>query len=277
MLDQTLEGQGIAHGAEAAHHPNRSVRQQRPMPKALTGMGVAQMQLHVGQCNAQQSITQRNRGVGVSAGIDQDPLAGSHRLMNALHQCPLKIALETVQGDPLFCRFIPKTILDGTQASMPIDPWFPLAQQVEIGSVQDVNRLCHGEGSCAGSSGKASHSRAREQDEMQVFVNGDPFEIQDDASVGALGDALSHLLRGFGGAEGQDGHLAAVALLGLDRLFHSDLVVEGGHVLERARVEAARARVDLGLGVGRGDALDAGDDLHGGLINRGKGPENGQA
>ena len=56
--------------------------------------------------------------------------------MNALHQCPFKIALEAVQGDPLLCRFIPKTILDGTQASMPIDPWFPLAQQVEVGSVQ---------------------------------------------------------------------------------------------------------------------------------------------
>ena len=73
---KTLQGQAIAHSSESAHHANRSVRQQGPMPKALTGMGIAQVKLHVGQCNTQQGIPQRNRGVGVSPGIDQDSLAG---------------------------------------------------------------------------------------------------------------------------------------------------------------------------------------------------------
>ena len=54
-----------------------------------------------------------------------------------------------------------------------------------------------------------------------------------------------------------------MTLLGLDRLLDRDLVIEGRHVLERARVEARRVCADLGLSVGRGDSLDAGDDLHG--------------
>ena len=52
------------------------------MSKRLPGMGVAEVQLHVGNRYPQQSIPQRNGGVGECAGIDQDPLARPNGLMD---------------------------------------------------------------------------------------------------------------------------------------------------------------------------------------------------
>ena len=48
MVQQPLQGEGVALRSETAHHSNSTGRQKRLMAKGFTGMGVAQMQLHVG-------------------------------------------------------------------------------------------------------------------------------------------------------------------------------------------------------------------------------------
>jgi hypothetical protein len=58
-------------------------------------------------------------------------------------------------------------------------------------------------------------------------------------------------------------------LLGLQRGFHGDLVIERGHVLPAGLVEGLAIRTDLGHGLGSGNTLDGGNDVHrGDLVAR---------
>ena len=48
MVQQPLQGKGIALRSEPAHDANGPGGHKRLMAKGFTGMGIAQMQLHVG-------------------------------------------------------------------------------------------------------------------------------------------------------------------------------------------------------------------------------------
>ena len=106
------------------------------MTEIFAGMGVAEMQLHKGNRHAKQCIPECNGGVGVRAGIDQDSLAQPHGLMDAFHEGPFEVALETIQFSPLSLGLLSKSLFDRCQFSVSVDPWLPLSQQIEVGSVQ---------------------------------------------------------------------------------------------------------------------------------------------
>ena len=82
------------------------------MSKRLPGMGVAEVQLHVGNRYPQQSIPQRNGGVGECAGIDQDPLARPNGLMDPFHKSPFEVALEALQHRPRGSGLLPQAVFD---------------------------------------------------------------------------------------------------------------------------------------------------------------------
>ena len=135
-MQQPLQGQAVAPGTETHHHTDGPIGEQGAMAKGFPGMGVAEMQLHIGDRNPQQGIPQSDRGVGMSPGIDQDALAPPHGLVNLLHQGPLEIALKAIQGHVGRLRFGLQVLLDRRQGAASIDSRLPLAQQIQIGSVQ---------------------------------------------------------------------------------------------------------------------------------------------
>ena len=106
------------------------------MPERFPGMGVAQMQLHIGDRDTQQRIPQSNRCMRQSTGIDQDPLRLAHGLVNAVNQGSFEIALETIQNGSSLLGLSTQLCLDGGKGVLAIDPRLPLAQQIEIGAVQ---------------------------------------------------------------------------------------------------------------------------------------------
>ena len=57
MTDQPLERQRIAHGSKAGDHTHGTVREMGTMAERFTGMGVAEVQFHVGNRNPKQSIS----------------------------------------------------------------------------------------------------------------------------------------------------------------------------------------------------------------------------
>ena len=74
------------------------------MSKLLSGMGVAQMQLDIGNRDTSERITKSHRCMGVSPGVDQDSLGVPHGSVNPLHQSPFEVALETLQVASLTLR-----------------------------------------------------------------------------------------------------------------------------------------------------------------------------
>ena len=106
------------------------------MPERFPGMGVAQMQLDVGDRDAKQRIPECNRGMRQRTGIDQNSLGLAHGLMNAVDQGPFEIALEAIQNGSSLLRFSTQPCLDAGEGVVAIDPRLPLAQQIEIGAVQ---------------------------------------------------------------------------------------------------------------------------------------------
>ena len=111
------------------------------MAEGFPGVGVAEVHLHEGQGHRQHGITDRHRGVGVGGGVDQDPVAGrapglAARLLDAVHQAPLVVALEAGELHPQRRGLLFQGGIDGRQGAAAIEARLPLAEQVEVGAME---------------------------------------------------------------------------------------------------------------------------------------------
>ena len=66
----------------------------------------------------------------------RDPLARPNGLMDPFHKSPFEVALEALQHRPRGSGLLPQAVFDRCQRSTAVDPWLTLAQQIEVGSVQ---------------------------------------------------------------------------------------------------------------------------------------------
>ena len=97
MAEQSAQGKAVASGSEAADHTHSALSQKRVMAELFTGMGVAEVQFHIGDRDTSQGITDGDGRVGVGPGVDLDSIAAAHGLVNPVHQSTFEIALKAVQ------------------------------------------------------------------------------------------------------------------------------------------------------------------------------------
>ncbi len=93
-MNQRLQPQPIALSPKAANLPDRDRRNIRMMPKRFTLMNIAQMYLNRREGSGGDRISDRDAGMRVGSGIDQDAVMLSDRGMNRIDQSTLMIRLK---------------------------------------------------------------------------------------------------------------------------------------------------------------------------------------
>src|SRR4029453_9976785 len=93
---------------------------------------------------SQQRIEQRDRSVGEGAGIDNHPRALRSRLLDPPHELPFMVSLAKCDPESQCCRLALASNAQIVEGFPAVNLGFPGPKQVEIGTVQHVNRLGHG-------------------------------------------------------------------------------------------------------------------------------------
>ena len=136
---------------------------------------------------------QRDRGMRIGAGIQDQTARLAGGFLHPVDQLAFAIGLAELQR--FFARFLAQARFDVCERVMPVDFWLTCAQQVEIWSVKDINRLRHGS-RLRVFPGQSKPLILRGERQMKVFVNGDEFEIEDGASLSDLVAKLTDDPRG---------------------------------------------------------------------------------
>ncbi len=130
-------GEFVADGSEARDAADGKVGQERVVTERLARMHVRQVQLDEWQRHPGEGIAQRHAGVRECAGVDDDEIdAVTARRVDAADQFMLRVALEGRQPGAEARRQLRAAGHDGFERVPPIDLRFPLAKQVQIGSIQ---------------------------------------------------------------------------------------------------------------------------------------------
>ena len=114
------------------------------LSERLAGVDVGQVHFHERQIHRHQGIAQGDAGVGVGTRVDDD---GVHcldrRLLDAVHQGAFVVGLEAGQAVTKDHRLAGQRRLDGGEALVAVNPRLPVAEQVEIGTV-DQQQVAQG-------------------------------------------------------------------------------------------------------------------------------------
>lgn len=139
---QGFYGEGVGAQAEAGNGAQAGGRQERRMADGLARGDVADVHLDDGQRERADAVGQGQARVGVGARVERDALrAVGARGLQAVDQRAFRVALVVRQLHVrIACAERGEALLHVLRA---VDRGFALAQQVQVGAVQDEYLLLH--------------------------------------------------------------------------------------------------------------------------------------
>src|SRR5271155_277951 len=137
----------VAVNTEAGKRCESGHRGEGVMTETLARVNVAHMHLDGRDFHRDQCIVQRNRGVRIAAGIDDDPcgLVGM-RLVDEIDQLAFAVGLPAIGLEAELRGRLGAKLLDIGELGMAIGLGLARSQQIEVRAVEHVNRI----GSCSG-------------------------------------------------------------------------------------------------------------------------------
>src|SRR6201991_2093905 len=137
-VERELECVQIAFPAETANDPFGEIGEIRMVPERLAAMHVRQVNLDERDTNACQRVPNRDAGMGVRSGVDQDEIGLLvPRGMDAIDEPAFMIALKRREFDAGVRRAVRQRLIDLRQGHTAINLRFPGAEKVEVGAVQN--------------------------------------------------------------------------------------------------------------------------------------------
>lgn len=94
------------------------------------------MDLHCWQADGADGVPQGNTGVGITAGVDDDPVGPIQRILNCVDECAFMVGLIGTNGGAESLGLGYDFGVDFRQGLAPIDARLSDAQQVKVGTVQ---------------------------------------------------------------------------------------------------------------------------------------------
>ncbi len=138
MHYQTTQSQLIAGYAETTDLAYRHRADIRMMTKGFAGMHIREMDLHGRNGDRRQGISQRDAGMGQTAGIDENPGNTSVASgVNPIDQLAFVVGLKGIYSDPQFPRQKVQALVHILQRVPAIDFGFTGTEQIEIGTMQN--------------------------------------------------------------------------------------------------------------------------------------------
>ena len=130
-------GHRIAIDAEPHNHAVSSGRDIGVVPKHLALVHVGNVHLDHRAVEGVKRIKDRDGGVGIGTGVDDDPGVGCARLVDPVDQLALVIGLLHPDGDIACCGAA--QVGHVIQCCMAVYIWLALAKQVQVRAVEDKN------------------------------------------------------------------------------------------------------------------------------------------
>src|SRR5260370_5475468 len=144
---KAVDREPVAVDAEAAKRSEGGFGGEGMMPETLASVNVADVHFDGWNFHRDQRVVQRDRGVGIAAGIDDDAhsLAGM-RLVDEIDQLALAIGLPAIGLEAELRRGLRAQFLDIGELCMAVGLGFASPQHVEVRTVEHINRRCRGLG-----------------------------------------------------------------------------------------------------------------------------------
>ncbi len=120
----------------------------------------------------------------VGTGIEDQNAGDLRRLLNPVNQLAFRIGL--AKSDLHIWRSILHALVDILQRLVTIYLRLTCAEQVEIWAVQDKNLLCHYQKVLRRNAQEGKSVTSKGERQMQIFVNGDPRQLEAGMTVREL-------------------------------------------------------------------------------------------
>src|SRR5215207_9472232 len=143
--DHGIEPERVAHRPEPADHAGADRGDHGFVPEGLARITVRDVHFYGDRAAAADRIPQGERGVRVGAGVDDDAGALETGLLDPPHELALVVGLAEGQLDGGFACPLAHAALDFIEGRRTIDRRLAPAEQVEVRTVEDVNRGHRGE------------------------------------------------------------------------------------------------------------------------------------
>ena len=107
------------------------------MAELLPLVDVGDVDLHTGHVHRLQRVQNGHAVMGIGAGIHHDALIYPVGLLDGVHDGPFVVGLEAVHLHPVFPAEGFQVLAERGIAVFSIDSRLPLAQQIQVGAVDD--------------------------------------------------------------------------------------------------------------------------------------------
>ena len=139
MGHEGMEAQPIAVGPKTGNLTDRHGGNVGVVAEGLPLVDIAEVDFHKGQVDGGDRIPNANAGVGIGGGVHDNAVKFSPGILDPINQNPFMVRLASLNGHAQASRLPLQSLVDIREGDNPINPRFALAQQVEIGTVEDKN------------------------------------------------------------------------------------------------------------------------------------------
>src|SRR6266446_2254079 len=132
--------EAVALGAKAHDTAVRHVGNRRMMPERLAPVHVRQMNFDHRDFDGQNRVANRNAGMCVRAGVQQQYVALAARILDSIHDRALAVGLERLDFHFKFASQLLKFLVDIGEAGMTVNVRLSFSEQIQVGSMHDQHR-----------------------------------------------------------------------------------------------------------------------------------------
>jgi len=138
---KAVDGKPVAVDAEAAQRSEGGHGGEGMMPKILASVNIADVHFDRGDLHRDQRVMQRDRCMGIAAGIDDDSgRLVRLRLVDEINQLALAVGLPAIGLQAEFGGGLHAQFLDIGERCVAVGFGLAGAQQIEVGTVEHINR-----------------------------------------------------------------------------------------------------------------------------------------
>lgn len=136
--------QNVAVRAEAGQHRRCGERDVGMVPEGLALVDVGDVALDDGNLARGEGVEDRDRRVGEGPRIDDDPRRPDPVLVDPVDDLVLGVALVEGDREPERLGLGPAERFDIAEGLVPVDLGLALAEEVQVGAVEDQDGVVHG-------------------------------------------------------------------------------------------------------------------------------------
>ncbi len=149
MVDCGLNPEQVSGRAEAGDLSQRHTGDVGPVPERFTLVDIRQVDLDGRNGDSCDGIPKRHAGVRIPGGVDHDRMKTTLGLLDPGHQLPFNVGLPDCDGDTFTFGELGDRGIDRPQRRIAVHRLLAVAQQIQVGSVENEYVKLFGFANCS--------------------------------------------------------------------------------------------------------------------------------